>query len=197
MFLSPYVPLLFMGEEYGETNPFLFFSDFGDVVLARAVKEGRAREFAFLHTGHEVPDPGSLETFQRSRLDWERPAQEPHRSVLAFYRELIRLRKSLPALAHLNRTGMEMSAHGKCFRLRRRSSGTGDILTGEIIALLNFEDQAVRVGLEAEDGEWILAMDSADARWSGPGSRVPVKADPGDSIEAQPRSFVLYARRDA
>ncbi len=77
LIFSPHIPLLFMGEEYGETNPFLFFTDFhGD--LARAVREGRAREFQG-HAGHEdeaVPDPNAPETFARSKLDWNKPQQE-------------------------------------------------------------------------------------------------------------------------
>jgi maltooligosyl trehalose hydrolase (EC 3.2.1.141) len=72
LLLSPHIPLLFMGEEYGETNPFLFFTDFhGD--LAKAVREGRAREFTG-HAGHDdtVPDPNAEETFTRSKLDWSK-----------------------------------------------------------------------------------------------------------------------------
>ncbi|ECE1516747.1 malto-oligosyltrehalose trehalohydrolase [Salmonella enterica] len=69
LLLSPHIPLLFMGEEYGESRPFLFFTDFhGD--LARAVREGRAKEFAD-HAGENVPDPNAPETFQRSKLNWK------------------------------------------------------------------------------------------------------------------------------
>jgi 1,4-alpha-glucan branching enzyme len=93
LLLSPHIPLLFMGEEYGETRPFLFFTDFhGD--LARAVREGRAKEFAG-HSGHDgedVPDPNALETFTRSRLDWQTLTTEAGKSWLRFTRELLRLR---------------------------------------------------------------------------------------------------------
>jgi maltooligosyltrehalose trehalohydrolase len=93
--LSPHVPLLFMGEEYGETAPFQFFADHDDPAIAEATRAGRRKEFkrfaAF--AGEEVPDPQALETFERSRLD--RSAADPE--VRAFYAELLRLRRTLPA----------------------------------------------------------------------------------------------------
>ena len=193
IFLSPYVPLLFMGEEYAETNPFQFFADHGNPVLAAAVREGRRREFAFHHMGEAVPDPDLESTFLRSKLDWSRTESEPHRSVLAFYRELIRLRKTLPALAHLDRAGMEVSCTGKCFRLRRRSLGTGDIGSGEIFAVLNFGSETAQLEFAAE-GAWELALDSADTRWGGPGGRATEKARKGTPLEVAALSFALYRR---
>lgn len=92
LLLSPHIPLLFMGEEYGETNPFLFFTDFKGE-LAKAVREGRAKEFAG-HTGHDefVPDPNDPDTFIRSKLDWQQAASEEGKSWLRFTRDLLRLR---------------------------------------------------------------------------------------------------------
>lgn len=93
--LAPGIPLLFMGEEYDEQHPFLFFADHRDPEIARATREGRRREFAdfaaFAHT--EVPDPGALATFARSKLDPAHSDAE-HR---AYYRHLLELRRSLPA----------------------------------------------------------------------------------------------------
>lgn len=102
LLLSPHIPLLFMGEEYGETNPFLFFTDFhGD--LARAVREGRAKEFAG-HAGHEgesVPDPNAEETFNRSKLDWRKPQSDEGKAWLTLSRRLLALRQQhiVPLLA--------------------------------------------------------------------------------------------------
>lgn len=93
LLLSPHVPLLFMGEEYGETRPFLFFTDFHGE-LAKAVREGRAKEFAG-HAGHgdAVPDPNDLETFRRSKLDWQRMQSADGQAWLALVRALIALRQ--------------------------------------------------------------------------------------------------------
>lgn len=194
MFVSPYIPLLFMGEEYAESNPFLFFADYGDKKLVDAVREGRKAEFAHLHKGEDVPDPAAAETFRRSKLDWSRMDSGRHRTTLDFYRELIALRKRLPALRRLDRAGMEMSSHGPAFFLRRRSQGTGDVETGEIFCMLNFKTHPIRMEAQVRDGEWELVMDSADKRWGGPGSNAPRTAKAEDSLELPARSFVIYKR---
>ncbi|WP_246091778.1 malto-oligosyltrehalose trehalohydrolase [Aliirhizobium smilacinae] len=96
LLFSPHIPLIFMGEEYGETNPFLFFTDFhGD--LARAVREGRAREFEG-HAGHEgetVPDPNAKKTFEASRLDWGKLKSAENRDWLDFTRDLLSQRSKI------------------------------------------------------------------------------------------------------
>ncbi len=102
LLLSPHIPLLFMGEEYGETNPFLFFTDFhGD--LAKAVREGRAKEFKghHGHDGEDVPDPNAAQTFERSKLDWHRRSSEQGKQWLALTRQLLQLRQHhiVPLLA--------------------------------------------------------------------------------------------------
>ncbi|WP_343463408.1 malto-oligosyltrehalose trehalohydrolase [Pantoea sp.] len=102
LLLSPHIPLMFMGEEYGETNPFLFFTDFhGD--LAKAVREGRAKEFTG-HAGHdaEVPDPNAESTFTRSKLSWQTRDTEQGRAWLALTRELLHVRHQhiVPLLAN-------------------------------------------------------------------------------------------------
>lgn len=97
LLLSPYTPLLFMGQEWGASAPFQFFTDH-NAELGRLVTEGRRREFAHFTAfrGTEVPDPQAEATFRRSKLDWaEREAPE-HRGVLAFYEALLRLRASHP-----------------------------------------------------------------------------------------------------
>lgn len=93
LLLSPHIPLLFMGEEYGETNPFLFFTDFHGE-LAKAVREGRAKEFTG-HAGHDdaVPDPNDRQNFLRSKLDWRKIATDKGKRWLRFTRHLIELRR--------------------------------------------------------------------------------------------------------
>ncbi len=91
---APFVPMLFQGEEWGATSPFLYFTDHTDPELGRQVSQGRRREFeAFGWPADSVPDPQSKETFERSRLHWEELEQEPHRSMLAWYQDLVRLRR--------------------------------------------------------------------------------------------------------
>ena len=96
--LSPYVPLLFMGEEHGETNPFLYFVSHGDPALVEAVRKGRQEEFATFSWAGKIPDPQAQETFESSRPEWERATSGDGARMLALYRELLRLRRTEPAL---------------------------------------------------------------------------------------------------
>jgi maltooligosyltrehalose trehalohydrolase len=97
---SPFVPLLFQGEEWGATTPFQFFTDHADPRLGRAVRSGRRQEFvSFGWDPRDVPNPQDPATFLRSKLDWAEAGKEPHADLLAWYRELIGLRRRVPALA--------------------------------------------------------------------------------------------------
>jgi len=98
LLLAPYVPLLFMGEEYAEPAPFLYFVSHSDAELIDAVRRGRREEFAsFAWTG-TVPDPQAIETFDASRIHFELAAEGEHARLRAMYRELLTLRRAEPAL---------------------------------------------------------------------------------------------------
>jgi maltooligosyltrehalose trehalohydrolase len=98
LLLSPQIPLLYMGEEWAASTPFLYFVDFAeDEALSNAVREGRRREFgqfkSFAGLESEIPDPTVLETFERSKLDWEERSRAPHADILADTRGLLALRQ--------------------------------------------------------------------------------------------------------
>ena len=100
VFTSPFVPMLFQGEEWGARTPFLFFTDHREPELAKAVREGRCREFAaFGWKPAEVPDPQARETFLRSKLQWPEMSRAPHAEILDWHKKLIQLRRHEPALA--------------------------------------------------------------------------------------------------
>lgn len=93
--MSPFVPMLFQGEEWAASSPFQYFADHDDPELARLVSAGRKREFAAFGWNPElIPDPEKRETFERSRLHWPEAGQEPHAEMLAWYGALIRLRRA-------------------------------------------------------------------------------------------------------
>lgn len=126
--LAPAIPLLFMGEEFGAPSPFLFFCDFGDD-LREAVTNGRRREFGrfarFASTASQaqVPDPNDEETFLRSKLDWDSLAQPAQAEWLAFYRDLIRIRREtmLPLQRGLIEGGAEYRVPApRCLRVTWR-----------------------------------------------------------------------------
>ncbi len=96
---SPFIPMIFQGEEWGPSTPFLYFTDHQDPALAEAVRRGRRAEFAsFGWKPEDIPDPQAPETFERSRLDWQEIELPPHRELLDWYGRLISLRRSIPAL---------------------------------------------------------------------------------------------------
>src|SRR5262249_29240947 len=98
LLLSPYLPLLFMGEEYGEENPFPFFCSFGDPDLVRAVREGRTRECEAFPWQGEVPAPQGEETFASAKLSWSWPEGTPRAGLRRLYRDLLSARRAWPAL---------------------------------------------------------------------------------------------------
>ncbi|MCW2923088.1 MAG: maltooligosyl trehalose hydrolase [Thermoleophilia bacterium] len=98
--LSPFVPMLFMGEEYGETAPFPYFVSHGDDDLVAAVRAGRAREFAAFHDG-DAPDPQGEATFRSAQLDWDSRERGAFGEQLDWTRELLRLRRDLPSIRRL------------------------------------------------------------------------------------------------
>jgi maltooligosyltrehalose trehalohydrolase len=95
---GPYVPLLFMGEEYGEPHPFQYFVSHGDPALVEAVRQGRRREFAGFGWQQAVPDPQAEATFERSVLQWDLRDRPGHAELLALYRDLLAWRQTEPLL---------------------------------------------------------------------------------------------------
>lgn len=119
---SPFVPLLFQGEEWAATTPFLYFTDHHDPELAAAVSKGRREEFAgFGWDPESIPDPQAATTFERSRLDWDEPRQQTHAEILEWHRALIRLRRTHPAFAddRLEQLRVEVDEQRRCITLLR------------------------------------------------------------------------------
>ncbi len=97
--MSPFIPMLFQGEEWAASSPFLYFADHEDEEIARLVSEGRKREFAaFGWDPASIPDPEKRETFEKSKLKWDEVSQPEHSEMRAWYCALIRLRRSTSCL---------------------------------------------------------------------------------------------------
>jgi len=192
--LSPFIPLLFMGEEYAERAPFLYFISHSDPELVDAVRRGRKEEFSsFVWTG-EPPDPFDESTFLRSKLDHSLPQQGHHRMLRNFYKELIRLRKETPALSHLSKDDMDVSAslqNERWLWFRRWKDGS------QALAAFNFTDEHVQAVLQVTPGRWHKTLDSADKSWGGTGSNTPSQLERGVvRLTLNPRIFVLYLSRE-
>ncbi len=192
MFMSPYVPLLFMGEEYGETNPFQYFVSHSDAELVRAVRDGRRREFeAFAWTG-EVPDPQAEDTFQRSRLDRSHRDSEQARQLEALYAALIRLRHAEPALRPGNATVRVASNEEDACLVVELAALDGY----DLVALYNLSAEPRQLRIEnAKQGSWCLQLATTDARFGGRGGapRVVQSGSPAERrIDVASFTAALY-----
>jgi maltooligosyltrehalose trehalohydrolase len=119
---SPFVPMLFQGEEWGATTPFQYFTDHQDPDLGRAGSEGRRRDLSALGWDPgDVPDPQDPAVFERSKLDWTQPRKAQHAGLLAWHRRLIALRRQIPALTdpRLDRTTTEYDQQTRWLIVRR------------------------------------------------------------------------------
>ena len=183
-----------MGEEYGETAPFLYFTSHTDPALAQAVREGRRREFAQYIWGEEIPDPQNPRTFARSKLDHALRAHEPHHALLRFYRDLIALRKRSSALRHCNREWLAVKtlpAH-KAILMHRWQPNEESILL-----LASFSADTVSVVPPLPPGHWQKVIDAAAREYGGTGREVlppALRKEASRQIELGPFSFALYRR---
>jgi maltooligosyltrehalose trehalohydrolase len=191
-FLSPFVPLIFMGEEYGESAPFQFFTSHSDPELADAVRRGRVEEFNADRWASEIPNPQATETFNRSKLNPEHRDSPRGRALQNFHRELIRLRRTLPALAAPSFTDQDVElagTDGRVILIRRRNN------EHEALVLLNFADESAQVRLPAIDTSLTVILDSSEARWSaGQSSEIDRRPAATGSIEVPPWSAMLLNR---
>ncbi|MGA1623498.1 MAG: hypothetical protein ACO36E_12345 [Synechocystis sp.] len=193
--LSPYVPLLFMGEEYGETQPFYYFVSHGDRQLNEAVRQGRKAEFADFHHQGEPPDPASEQTFEQSQLNWALLNTDPHQALFRYYQRLIYLRKHLaiglsdwqsyPPTVQESQGVMQIIGQGK---------------QSPWILFLNFE--AVTISLTSVALEptllgsgqyaWEKQLDSASVEWGGSGMVAPSTIGCNASVTLAPFNALLY-----
>lgn len=187
--LSPYIPLLFMGEEYGEPRPFLYFISHGDPDLIEGVRAGRKEEFAAFHAEGEAPDPQSEATFQGSKLQWELGKIGRHGQLRAFYRELLRLRRELPALARLDNASLSATVIAPgVLELQRWCDDS------RIVAWLHFAAEPATVTVKPGTGLWRKQLDAADPAWGGDGSSLPATLVGAEAtLTLPPYAVAVYA----
>lgn len=192
--VSPFIPMLFMGEEWGETNPFFYFVHHSDPALIRAVQEGRQKEFEAFYDGGQMPDPQSQSTFRQSSLQWSLPTQEPHQTLLRYYQCLIAIRKQLPALHHLSRRHLRAMPDeaNQTLVLHRWHTET------HVLCLMNFSKEIRLIALPDGEHRWQKLFDSSAEEWqgldqAGP-SPSPESVVSGEAIPVRPESMVLYGR---
>lgn len=177
LLLAPGVPLLFMGEEYGETAPFPFFVDHGDPELIDAVRRGRAQEHAHDAAAGSAPDPADPSTYAAAKLDWSKRQEEGHRDLWAFHRDLIALRATEPALRRSSRAESSAYARAGVVTLSRRHLGV------TVIALFN---------LTSRDALGYLDPARCWANLLNAQTRDEVLGVPGGEIHLEPWDFGVF-----
>lgn len=178
--LSPYLPLLFMGEEYGETAPFPYFVSHSDAELVEGVRRGRLEEFAAFGNQGLPPDPQAESTFISAKLDQEQRHNENQRCIFDFYRELIQLRKKCAPLSKLDRTDMQVVANEEeqVLTIIRRNADD------QVICLFNYSDHERLISPQLTSGNLRVLLDSTETY--RPGSHHTV-------YPTRPNSFLTLA----
>ncbi|MFP4482619.1 MAG: malto-oligosyltrehalose trehalohydrolase [Thermovirgaceae bacterium] len=166
MFLSPFVPMLFQGEEWNTSSPFLYFTDHSDEKLGEAVRNGRRREFSgFGWDPADIPDPQEAKTFTRSKIDWAERETSEGRDMLEWYKRLAAFRRTHPALKR-GRRNMQVTfdEENRWLMLQRES----------VLLLCNFGSNPVIVPFPENAGDAVLRLKSQEGVVAGKGSfRLP------------------------
>ena len=184
--LSPYVPMLFMGEEYGEKNPFQYFISHTDKKLVELVRKGRKEEFSYFKWEGEVPDPQSEDTFRQCMLSWAVDKEPEARTLFSFYQYLINFRKTRAAMRVNSRENVSVipSPDGTvCFERRADNDA--------VLIVLNFNKKKTTFSI-SPDRKVRKIFDSASQEWAGPAAADSSDLKPGQSINLYPQSASIF-----
>ena len=188
--LSPYVPLLFMGEEYAEENPFYYFISHQNPALVENVRQGRREQSLRLGFAAQPPDPQDEATFQHSKLQWQLRQEGRHKVLREYYRELILLRRKYPALYQQNRQRMQVTGVPHkglvCWRAWAQRA--------EFFCVMNFFDREISFAGELPPGTWRRVVDSSDERWLGTGSLFPERIYHGQQLDINAHSAAVFEK---
>lgn len=187
---APFLPMLFMGEEWAEENPFLYFIDHTDAALVKLVREGRRNEFAAMHAEGQAPDPKDIKTFDNSKLNWALLDKPQHAVMLAYYKHLIALRKQyFASTAAIPEVETEVFEAKNSLTVLRKSDNETLLL-----CCLNFSKEAQQLPLPKHLKLQNLLVNSADEQWSAKQSltKSGLNTIEGSNLFIQPESFIAY-----
>lgn len=185
MLCSPFVPMLFMGEEFSEERPFQYFVSHGDPELVKAVQEGRKREFEyFFSKSGDFPDPQGEETFNASKLNWNFRKDVSKTAIFEFYKKLIELKKDGSFNAFRNNDIL--------FETNEELKTMVAFTEGEenLVAFFNFSDEGQEFNCPSSENAWQLVIASADQKWNGP-IDFPSNLNGGEKISLPKKSLLL------
>ncbi len=182
--LSPYIPLLFMGEEYAEKNPFFYFIDHKDEKLVEAVKRGRKNELRAFGWKEDTPDPQAIDTYKQSWLSWNNNNADAKKTFL-FYKSLIALKKEINKAPLLKVKENMVERSGNLFILLHR------LKDKVILVLMNFGNDEVQYTMPGTALTYKKAIDSEDPCFGGE-EGLPSNIKATDTISLQPHAIVAY-----
>jgi maltooligosyltrehalose trehalohydrolase len=188
VFISPFVPFLFMGEEYGETAPFYYFISHSDPELIEMVRKDKKEEFKHFEGRGEYQDPQGEETFNKCKLNWQLQQQGNHKTLWQWHQKLIEMRRTIPALKKLDKNSLEVWSleEEKIIFLRRWAENS------QIFAIMNFNRNEITITTQLPTGQWQKILDSSDEKWMGSGATLPPTIEIGKQLNINPQSFVVY-----
>jgi len=189
--LSPFIPLIFMGEEYAEPAPFKYFVSHSDPDLIKAVRKGRREEFESFQWKGELPDPQSEQEFLDSKLDGRLRSTGCHRIMSDFYKALLILRSSIhshePGSAPLRAAAAIEDACVLTFLMNHDSR--------KVLMLFNFNTEPSTLTMESLEGAWGKTFDSSEEKWGGSGVTLVETLNSGVKFTMQPFSAAIYIQR--
>ncbi len=191
LLIAPFIPLLFMGEEYGETAPFQYFVNHGDPDLVAAVRAGRAREFQSFGWEKNIPDPQSVDVFQQSILSWQFRQDGPEKNLRSLYQKLIQLRQTHPAFISLPKNTLNIlnPPSTKIIYLHYPHP------TSSLSCFMNFDSHPITFPTSLPAEKWIKQLDSADSQWQSAQPTQPQPTSPTNQLTLSPWGFVLYTQQ--
>jgi maltooligosyltrehalose trehalohydrolase len=186
--LSPYVPLLFMGEEYGEKSPFFFFADYSEKKLRETISEGRKKEFAEFHWKGQIPNPLAIETFEKSKINWQYRYQDRGKQMLSYYQELIKLRKLSVFQVEDCRKLHFLNINNKVLLLT--------VEKNKAVIIANFDKRPETIDFPLNES-YEKVIDSSEQRLGGPGSNLPDYITAGEPIVLKGYNFTVYIKKES
>jgi maltooligosyltrehalose trehalohydrolase len=190
---SANIPLVFMGEEYGETAPFQYFVSHTDPALVEAVRKGRKEEFATFGWRGEIPDPQAESTFLRSKINLDLHRSGQHAVLHRYYRNLISMRKCIPALSHPSKERLDV----KGFEDEKLLFLIRWFEDDMIFCIFCFHNEAQQLSVSLPQGEWERILDTSAREWGGKGGETAVRIVSSVSpvtVFINPHSALIYRK---
>jgi maltooligosyltrehalose trehalohydrolase len=194
LMLSPYIPMLFMGEEYGEDTPFFFFISHHDQNNIKAVQEGRRNEFANfnLKEGEDFPDPYDENTFNRCKLQWNKRKEGKYKVMLDWMKALIQLRRTNAIMQNFDKNDIQAYNINQDGLVVLRQDDQGKVV---LVCCFNFSGKELNYTMPSYKESWHKIIDSKEQQWMVDEAAHPLQADVkgSNAIQVQPYSAVVYS----